>query len=69
MINQNILRSFLNLQKNFEKIYIKQTSIADTTEFLRKNPNVKKISNEHFNLWNAEISLDKIINLDKILKF
>ena len=30
-------------------------------EFLSKIPNIKKISNEHFNLCEAEISLDKII--------
>ena len=37
---------------------IKQTSTAATTEFLSKIPNRKKISNEHFNLCEAEISLD-----------
>ena len=57
IINQNILRTFLNLQKNKknEKLHIKQT------EFLSKIPNIKKISNEHFNLCEAEISLDEII--------
>ena len=30
-------------------------------EFLSKIPNIKKISNEHFNLCEAEISLDEII--------
>ena len=60
IINQNILRTFLNLQKKKkkkknEKIHIKQT------EFLSKIPNIKKISNEHFNLCEAEISLDEII--------
>ena len=30
-------------------------------EFLSKTPNIKKISNEHFNLWEAEISLGEII--------
>ena len=40
-------------------------------ECLSKIPNIKKISNEHFNLWEAEISLDKIIKFrwnHKILK-
>ena len=30
-------------------------------QFLNKIPNIKKISNEHFNLCEAEISLDEII--------
>ena len=54
IINQNILavlRTFLNLQKNYEKLYKKQTSTAATTEFLSKIPNRKKISNEQFNLY------------------
>ena len=61
IINQNILailRAFLNLQKFYEKLYTKQTSTAATTEFLSKIPNRKKISNEHFNICEAEISLD-----------
>ena len=65
IINQNIsaiLRTFLNLEKkSYEKLYIKLTSTAATTEFLWKIPNRKKISNEHFNLCEAEISLDEII--------
>ena len=47
-------------KKNYEKLYIKLTSTAATTEFLWKIPNRKKISNEHFNLCEAEISLDEI---------
>ena len=39
----------------------KQTSTVATTEFLSKILNRKKISNEHFNLCEAEISLDEII--------
>ena len=39
----------------------KQTSTAATTKFVRKIPNRKKISNEHFNICEAEISLDEII--------
>ena len=43
---------------------IKQTSTVATIEFfskITKNTNRKKISNGHFNLCEAEISLDKII--------
>ena len=43
------------------KRYTKWTSTAATTEFVCKIPNRKKISNEHFNLCEAEISLDEII--------
>ena len=43
------------------KLYTKWTSTAATTEFVCKIPNRKKISNEHFNLCEAEISLDKIV--------
>ena len=52
IMNQNILatlRTFLNLKKKKK------------TEFIQKIPNRKKISNEHFNLCEAEISLDEII--------
>ena len=38
-----------------------QTSLITTTEFPSKISNRKKISNEHFNLCEAEISLDEII--------
>ena len=43
------------------KLYTKGTSTAATTEFVCKIPNRKKISNEHFNLCEAEISFDEII--------
>ena len=43
------------------KLYTKWTSTAATTEFVWKIPNRKKISYEHFNLCEAEISLDEII--------
>ena len=43
------------------KLYTKWTSAAATTESVWKIPNRKKISNEHFNLCEAEISLDEII--------
>ena len=43
------------------KIYAKWTSTAATTEFVWKILNWKKISYEHFNFCEAEISLDEII--------
>ena len=67
LIKQNILailRKFLNLQKNgksYKKLYMKRTSTAATIEFVGKIPNRKKIFNEHFNLCEAEISLDEFI--------
>ena len=54
-------KDILNLKENYEKLYTKQTSTAATTEFVQKIPNRKKISNEHFNICDAEISLDEII--------
>ena len=60
IINQNILailRTFLNLKKKLWKT----THQANFHTFVRKIPNRKKISNEHFNLCEAEISLDEII--------
>ena len=53
----NILKS----EKKNMKLYTKWTSTAATTEFVWKIPNRKKISYEHFNLCEAEISLDEII--------
>ena len=43
------------------KLYTKLTSTAVTTEFISKISNRKKISHEHFNLCQAEISLNEII--------
>ena len=43
------------------KLYTKRTSTAVTSEFICKVLNGKNISNEHFNLCETEISLDKII--------
>ena len=43
------------------KLYPNWTSAAATTEFVCKLPNKKKISNEHFNLCEAETSSDEII--------
>ena len=60
IINQNILailRTFLNLKKKLWKT----THQANFHTFVRKIPNRKKISNEHFNLCEADISLDEII--------
>ena len=54
-------KDFLILKKNYEKLYTKQTSTAGTTKFLSKILNRKKISNKHFNLCEAEISLDEIM--------
>ena len=48
------------------KLYTKCTSRAATTEFVWKIPNRKKISNEQFNICEAEISLEEIY---KIYKF
>ena len=46
-------------KKNYEKIYTKQMSTATTTtEFLNKIPDRRKISNEQFNLFEAEIYFD-----------
>ena len=53
----NILKS----AKKIMKLSTKCTSTAATTEFVWKIPNRKKISYEHFNLCEAEISLDEII--------
>ena len=43
------------------KLYTKCTSRAATTKFAWKIPSRKRISYEHFNLCEAEISLDEII--------
>ena len=54
---KNILKS----AKKIMKLYTKWTSAAATTEFVCKIANRKKISNEHFNLFETEIFSDKII--------
>ena len=51
----------LKSAKKFMKLYTNWTSTAATTEFVWKIPNRKKISYEHFNLREAEISLDEIM--------
>ena len=64
IINQNILailRTFFKSVKKIMNLYTKWTSKAATTEFVCKIPNRNKISNEHCNLFEAEISLDEII--------
>ena len=44
------------------KLFTKlSSSTAATTEFVCKTLTRKKISNKHFNLFEAEISLDEII--------
>ena len=43
------------------KLHTKWTSTAATTEFVCNFPNRKKISNEQFNLFEDEISLDEIV--------
>ena len=49
-------------KKKRRKLYTKRTSTAAAnTEFVQKIPNRKKISNEHFNLCETEISLDETI--------
>ena len=59
IINQNIL-AILMTKKNM-KLYTKWTSTAATSQFVCKIINRKKIYNEHFDLCEAEISLDEII--------
>ena len=43
------------------KLYTRWTVAAATAEFACKVSNTNKISNEYFNLCEAEISLDEII--------
>ena len=47
-------------KKNYENSTPTSTATS-ATEFISKIPHRKKISNEHFNLLEAEISLDEII--------
>ena len=65
IINQNILAilwTLLNLKKKKKKNEnLHQVNFQSSTEFVPKISNRKKISYEHFNLCEAEISLDKII--------
>ena len=57
---KSILKS---AKKIYEKLYTKETSTAAATEFPSKILNRKKKSNAHFNLCEAEISLDILKNL------
>ena len=50
----NILKS----AKKIMKLYTKWTSTAATTGAVCKIPNINEISNEHFNLREAEIFID-----------
>ena len=49
------------INQKIMKLYTKGNFKAAATEFVCKIPNRKKISNEHFNLCETEISLDQII--------
>ena len=51
-------KDILKSAKKIMKLYNKWLSTAATTEAVCKIPNIKKISNEHFNLCEAEISID-----------
>ena len=67
IINQNILAillTFFQICKNFyETLYTDETTskVPATTEILNKIPSRKKISNGHFNVSEAKISLDEIM--------
>ena len=54
-------KDVLKPAKEIMKLSTKWTSTTATSEFVCKISNRKKISNEHFNLCEAEISLDEII--------
>ena len=54
-------KDILKSEKKIMKLYTNWNSTAATTEFVCKIPNRKKISNKHFNLCEAELSLDEII--------
>ena len=54
-------KDILKSAKKIMKLYTKWTSTAATTEFVCKIPNRTKISNKHFNLCEALISLDEIV--------
>ena len=53
---------FISEKLFYQKLYTKYTtSKATFAKFLSKIPNIKKISKEKFNLYEAKISLDEII--------
>ena len=54
--SKNSKSIFKFAKKKKKKIYTKQTSTAATTDFLSKFPDAKKMSNEHFNLCDTEMS-------------
>ena len=57
-----ILRTILSLLKNYENLYTRgNISRNAIDELLNEFPNSRKISNQNFNLCDAEIFLDKII--------
>ena len=51
-------KDILQSAKKIMKLYTNWTFTAATTEDVSKISNIRKISNEHFNLCQAEISLD-----------
>ena len=51
-------KDILKSAKKVMKLYTKGTSTDATTETVCEIPNIKKISNEHFNLCEAGISID-----------
>ena len=52
-------KDILKSANKIMKLYTKWTStVAATTEAVCKIPNIKKIFNEHFNICEAEISID-----------
>ena len=57
---QKVLNFVLTLGRSWRVKKCSETFFR-VLECLRKIPNIKKISNEHFNLCEAEISLDEII--------
>ena len=60
----NNLKDILNSAKKFYENFYNRQKISQSAinELLNKIPINKKISNEHFRLCEAEISLDEILN-------
>ena len=59
--NPKDIKSEKKKKKNHENFYTKWATTASTTESVQKISNRNKISNEHFNICETEISLDGII--------
>ena len=64
----SIPKDILKSAKKIMKLYTKWTSTAATTDAVCKIPNKKKISNEHFNLCETEISIDTF-QMNDLLSF